>query len=116
MVQMIKETFFARFEKTLKKREPKSSEIEMVFTWLKHQAPCAREFEHLKMIDDLRMLAESRFAQVKHVQKKVDERSNDVNKEIKKRDDQLRTIITKKRGKLSFVEGAKEEEKVPPRE
>jgi hypothetical protein len=116
MVEMIKQTFLDRFEKTFKKREPKWPEVAMIFSWLKHEASCARKFEHLETIDDLRRITESTFSEHKHLEKKVDKESQRVNEAIRKRDEQLRTIASRKKGKVPLVEGEKEEEKIPPNE
>lgn len=116
MARMIEQTFHERFDKVFDKRDPRWGEIAMIFAWLKHEASCGREFEHLKMIDDLRRLTESRFSQFKHLQKKVDKESKKVNEVLKKRDEQLRTIKSKKKGKIPLIGAEKEEEKVPPSE
>lgn len=116
MGKMIEQTFHDRFDKIFEKRDPTWGEIAALFSWLKHEASCARKFEHLEVIDDLRRLTESQFSQFKHLRKKVDKESRNVNESIKKRDEQLRTIASRKKGRVPLIEGEKEEERIPPEE
>jgi hypothetical protein len=114
MAKMIEQTFHDRFDKVFNKKDPTWDEIAEIFYWLKGEASCAREHTHLKMIDDLRRLAEARFSQIKHFRKKVDKESRRVNETQKKRDEQLRTIKLRRKGKVPLFGAEKEEERVPP--
>lgn len=111
---MIEQNFHERFDKTFEKRDPEWGEVARIFSWLRYEASCAREFEHLVTIDDLRRLTELRFSQLKRFQKKVDRESRKVNETQKKRDAELRTITSRKKGKIPFIEGETEKEKIPP--
>jgi len=82
---------------------------------LKKEASYARYFEHLEVFDDLRRSTEVHFSKFKHIRKKVEKESQKVNEAIKKRDEQLRTIISRKKGKVPFIGAEREEGKVPPR-
>jgi hypothetical protein len=110
----IEENFNKRFGRIFKRKNPKWPEVAPIFDWLRHEASCARELEHLRMIDRLRRLTEERFSQFKRLQKNVDKESRKVNEEQKKRDEQLRTVASRKGGKVAVFEGENERERVPP--
>ncbi|MCJ7430061.1 hypothetical protein MUO83_02440 [Candidatus Bathyarchaeota archaeon] len=116
MVDQIRQTFMEMFRKTLEKRNPQWSEVAMIFSWLQHEASCARAFEHIRVFDDLRRSTESHFSQFRQLRKPVNKESRKVNEALKKRDEELRTTATRAEGKIPFIEGKKEREKVPPPE
>jgi hypothetical protein len=114
MAKMIEQTFHDRFDKVFDKKDPTWEEIAEIFHWLNREAFCAREHTHIKMIDDLRRLAEARFSQIEHFRKKVDKESGRVNETQRKRDEQLRTTKSRRKGKMPLFGAEKEEERVPP--
>jgi hypothetical protein len=114
MTDEIQENFIKRFGKIFEKTNPKWPEVAPIFYWLKHEASCARELDHLRTIDRLRRLTEERFSQFKRLQKNVDKESRKVNEEQRKRDEQLRTTASRKGGKVAVFGGESEKERVPP--
>lgn len=116
MVEMIKQNFYDRFDRVFEKEEPKWSEVLGIFSWLEHEACCAREFQHLRVIDDLRRITETHFWHFKRFQKGIDKQSRKVNEAIKKRDEQLRTTASRRKGKAAIFGGETEQQRVPPSE
>lgn len=114
MVDKIKQTFFEKFDGLFRETNPQWKEVFGIFQWLGHEASCARRFEHLAVIDDLRRDTESHFSRFKDMRRKVEKSSQKVNEAIKKRDEHLRTIHTRKAGKLPLIGAETEEDKIPP--
>ena len=110
----LEETFMAKYERLFNKTDPKWWEVKAVFEWLKHEGKCSKSFEDLEEVDRLRRVTESHFSRFKFLREKTEKASKNVNKELKKRFEELRQVHTKKRGKGWILEGESEEDKAPP--
>lgn len=109
--------FFEEFEDTFTSNEQDWDKVKIIFDWLKEEARNARYFSDINAIDKCRRISESYFSKIECIKTNVLKESRKVNRELRKRFDELRTTRKSRKGKLfSLLESEHEHEKaLPPR-
>ena len=107
--------FFEEFEDTFTSDEQEWDKVKIIFSWLKEEARNARYFSDINAIDKCRRISESYFSKKEGIKRQVIRESRKVNRELRKRFDELRTTRKSRRGKfLSLLESEHEHEKALP--
>ncbi len=110
----IRNLFVEEFKEILERNCPKQEEIAQVFEWLKDEAQTALSFAHINAIDECRRYAEARLLNLGGSKNEVWKKSREVRCKLAHRFDDLRTTRKIIKGRLSVLQGHKEEEKVLP--
>ena len=114
MGDSIERAFWEKYERIFEKTNPRWGEVYLIFKWLKDESKYAKFFEDIENLDELRRVVEAHFSQFKTLRKKVEKESRNVNRELKKRYEELRQKSERIGAKIPFLGAEKEEEKVPP--
>jgi hypothetical protein len=111
---MIWRLFIEEFGEILESECPKEEEINQLFEWLKDEAHSALSFRQIKTIDECRRYSEARLLKFYSPKNKLWKKSREARREQANRFDELRTTKKIVKGRLSVIQGHKEEEKVLP--
>jgi hypothetical protein len=107
--------FFEEFEDAFTNNELNWHEVKMIFEWLREEARNARYFYDINAIDKCRRISESYFSKVESIEVNVRNESKKVNRELRKRFDELRIIRRSRKSKLfSLLAYEQEHDKAPP--
>jgi hypothetical protein len=111
---MIWRLFIEEFGEILDSECPKEEEINQLFEWLKDEAHSALSFSQIKTIDECRRYSEARLLKFYSHKNKLWKKSREARREQASRFDELRTTKKIVKGRLSVIQGQKEEEKALP--
>ena len=113
----ISRSFRKKFNETFRKRKPDwKSNVKPIFLWLQMRAKTARYFHQLDELEKLATRTYEHFSKFEDLEKNVTEEYHRTLEEIKKRDESLRTVREREKGKISIISGEKEKERIPPEE
>jgi hypothetical protein len=109
----ITSTFNERFRRILN-RHPRPYELFQVFNWLESEGKNAKSFDAIYTLDRLRRASESHFCQYGNLREKTQEKSERVNRTLKKAMEKLREKKTTLEVSARGIK--REKEKEPPPE
>ena len=106
--------FLIEFKQILENEDPRQEEVNQIFEWLKYEGESALSFAHINAIDDCRRHAELKFSKSNISKKYLWKKSKQALRKLAHRFDELRTTKKISKGRLSIIQGQKEEEKALP--